>query len=108
MMGIRFSGHPDLRRILMWEGYPIFRCAKIPAARQAERMPASRFTKPRRSKAVPFVTVAAAKIPFHANAREKPKNNFMATVQDMKFVIPRGGQRRRRTSFRTCMARRWS
>ena len=58
MMGIRFSGHPDLRRILMWEGYPFYPLRKdFPLAGRPSEMPDVAFSKPAPLAGGPFVTV---------------------------------------------------
>ncbi len=57
MMGIRFNGHPDLRRILMWDGYPFFPLRKeFPLEGKPSEMPDVAFTSAAPLEGGPFVT----------------------------------------------------
>ena len=58
MMGIKFNGHPDLRRILMWDGYPYFPLRKdFPLEGLPSEMPDVAFTKITPMEGGPFVTL---------------------------------------------------
>ena len=59
MMGIPFTGHPNMKRILMWEGYPFFPLRKdFPLAGRPTDMPDVAFTGVAPLEGGPFVTSA--------------------------------------------------
>lgn len=62
MMGIRFTGHPDLRRILMWDGYPYYPLRKdFPLAGKPTELPDVAFSNPAPMEGGPFVTLPSSK-----------------------------------------------
>ena len=60
MYGIRFHGHPDLRRILMWDGYPFHPLRKdFPLGGKPSEMPDVAFSDAAPLEGGPFVTVSS-------------------------------------------------
>jgi NADH-quinone oxidoreductase subunit C len=73
MMGIKFNDHPDLRRILMWEGYPYFPLRKeFPLEGLPSEMPDVAFTKSAPLEGGPFVTRPSTATTKEREPRARP------------------------------------
>ena len=76
MMGVRFRGHPDLRRIIMWEGYPYFPLRKdFPLGGKPTELPDIAFTKVAPIEGGPFVTMPGGRDAIDREPRVRTTEN---------------------------------
>jgi len=72
MMGVKFAGHPNLQRILMWEGYPHFPLRKdFPLEGKPTEVPEIAKTGVAPLEGGPFVTVSGNKDTSHREPRRR-------------------------------------
>ena len=87
MMGIRFAGHGDLRRILMWEGYPYFPLRKdFPLAGKPTDLPGVAFTKVTPLEGGPFVTLPSSGDAIEREPRVRVPENAERAISDKRLV----------------------
>ena len=87
LMGIRFSGHPDLRRILMWEGYPYHPLRKdFPLAGKPTDLPGVAFTKVTPMEGGPFVTLPSSSDSIAREPRVRVPENAERAISDKRLV----------------------
>jgi NADH-quinone oxidoreductase subunit C len=85
MMGIRFHDHPDLRRILMWEGYPYFPLRKdFPLAGKPTNVPEIAFTKVTPMEGGPFVTLPSSSDAISREPRVRMPEDAEPGVSDKR------------------------